>query len=139
MRAYEVAIMASKKKTVAAQPAATQKTAKVSAKAEPKHEPEVARANAAKAKPAKAAPKTKGNKSNLVPFARKWKDEQKIVVTALGKERGNPRRPTEKGEDSPYSRLEAIYTSKTVAEALKKGAWSGTITRAVKDGLVEVR
>jgi hypothetical protein len=130
--------MASKKKTVAAPAVAAQKTAKVTAKAAPKHEPEVARANAAKAKPAKAAPKTKGNKGNLAPFARKWKDEQKIVVTAKGKER-NPRRQTEKGVDSPYSRLEAIYASKTVAEALKKGAWSGTITRAVKDGLVEVR
>jgi hypothetical protein len=133
------AIMAAKK---TAAPAA-QKTAKVSAKATPKHEPEVARANAAKAKPAKAQ---KTGTAKAVPFARKWKDEQKIVVTAKGKEKGNPRR-TQEGDNSkpanwgnsPWGRLEAIYASKTVGEALKKGAWSGTISRAVKDGLVEVR
>jgi hypothetical protein len=111
----------------------------------PKHEPEVARAiekKSAKA-PAKADGKAKGAAPKAAPFVSRWQDGMKISVTAKGKS-GNPRRVPESQSKadwgkSPWGRLEAIYAAKTVAEAVKLGAWKATISRAVKDGLVEVK
>jgi hypothetical protein len=111
-------------------------------KVAPKHEPEVARAIEKKSAK-KADGKAKGAAPKAAPFVSRWQDGMKISVTAKGKS-GNPRRVPESQSKadwgkSPWGRLEAIYAAKTVADAVKLGAWKATISRAVKDGLVEVK
>jgi hypothetical protein len=109
---------------------AMQKTAKAPAKAESKSDPvaKLAAKSGAKLAPSKPA-----------PFTKRWQDSAKI--TFLGDNgKVNPRSSNVKDTkvNSPFARYAAIMRSKTVGEALKNGAWSGTIYRAWKEGRLTV-
>jgi hypothetical protein len=116
-------------------------------KAQAKHEPEVARANAkAQAKAtrkenvAAVAKAVNPKKVKVVTSATtgmvrpEFDPQARIVVLPAGKE--NPRREgTER-----WKRYEAILKSKTVGDFLAKfPRWNSTITRCVIDKLIELR
>jgi hypothetical protein len=130
-----------------AKKAMTATTAKAPAKVEPAPAPKGSKAKAEVAKiaikaGAKLAPaKSKGDGATkkVAPFVRKYQDSQKLVWQG-DNGKVNPRSPNTKDpKNSPHSRYAAMMGAKTVGEALKRGAWSGTISRAVKEGRLLVK
>ena len=104
------------------------KTGNLKAKATPKHEPEVARANAAKAK-ATTKPVAKG-----ATAAAGVNPDARIVVLPAGKE--NPRKPG----SARRTRYEDLRKSATVGDFLKKHPRrNSTIARAVIAKLIELQ
>lgn len=90
-----------------------------------KHEPEVVRANAAKAKATKPVARLAG-----APFGA----DAKIVVLPAGKT--NPRKPG----SARYKRYEDVLKSKTVGDFLARHPRrNSTLTRLVIAKLIEIR